>query len=39
VRTGENLMSTDECATNIWGALSSGPPDKPVLYFGEAVAT
>src|SRR5262249_13904448 len=37
VRTGENMLSADECAENIWGALQDGAPEKPVLLFGEAV--
>jgi benzil reductase ((S)-benzoin forming) len=37
VRTGENMLSAEECANNIWNALSGGEPEKPVLLFGEAV--
>ncbi len=37
VRTGENMLTSEECATNIWGALSAGTPEKAVLLFGEAV--
>ncbi|HEY6531899.1 MAG TPA: SDR family NAD(P)-dependent oxidoreductase [Acidimicrobiales bacterium] len=37
VRTGENMLSTEECASNIWGALAAGAPEKAVLLFGEAV--
>ena len=39
VRTGEHMLSTEECAANIWTALSAGAPEKPVLLFGEAVGT
>jgi benzil reductase ((S)-benzoin forming) len=39
VRTGENMLSAEECATNIWTALSAGAPEKAVLLFGEAVGT
>jgi NAD(P)-dependent dehydrogenase (short-subunit alcohol dehydrogenase family) len=37
VRTGEHMLSARECATNIWGALAGGQPEKAVLLFGEAV--
>jgi short-subunit dehydrogenase len=37
VRTGEGMLSADECAANIWGALADGAPEKPVLLFGEAI--
>src|SRR5262249_992480 len=37
VRTGENMLSAEECANNIWASLSDGAPEKPVLLFGEAV--
>jgi NAD(P)-dependent dehydrogenase (short-subunit alcohol dehydrogenase family) len=37
VRTGEHMLSAEECARNIWGALEHGEPEKPVLLFGEAV--
>jgi NAD(P)-dependent dehydrogenase (short-subunit alcohol dehydrogenase family) len=37
VRTGEHMLSGEECAANIWGALADGEPEKAVLLFGEAV--
>jgi short-subunit dehydrogenase len=37
VRTGEHMLSAEECATAIWGALRDGEPEKAVLLFGEAV--
>jgi benzil reductase ((S)-benzoin forming) len=37
VKTGEHMLSADECATGIWEALVTGGPEKPVLLFGEAV--
>jgi len=33
------MLSAEECAENIWTALSAGAPEKAVLLFGEAVGT
>ena len=37
VRSGDNMLTSEECANNIWEALSQGAPEKAVLLFGEAV--